>query len=233
MIYTPQVLLLHGALGNRKSFARIENLLNENFEIHSLDFSGHGEESIEEDDNFSIELFSKNVIDHLNKNKIERINIFGYSMGGYVALNMCISNPDRVEKVFTLGTKIFWTQEDAEKEIRMLDADKMIQKIPSFVDELQRRHTKTDWRIMLKKTAEMMINLGNNNLLSEGVLSAIQHIVRLGIGDKDSMAGVEDTINAYKYLPNAQLEVFPNMLHPLEKINNKKLAASVKDFFKE
>lgn len=225
------LLLLHGALGNKTLFSPLLDLLKNDFDIHTLDLSGHGEEEIADNEAFGIELFVKNVIDYLDKNKIEKTDIFGYSMGGYVALYLAKLQPERINKIFTLGSKVFWTKEGAEKEVKMLDADKMLAKVPAFVEELQRRHTKTGWRKMLEKTAEMMIGLGNNNLLSEEVLSAIQQLVRIGIGDKDTMAGVEESVRVYRALPNAQLEVFPATPHPLERVNSERLAASIKTFF--
>jgi pimeloyl-ACP methyl ester carboxylesterase len=225
------LLLLHGALGNKALFSSLQQFLADSFDIHTLDFSGHGEEPLSEDEAFGIELFAKNVIDYLDKNKIEKTDIFGYSMGGYVALYLARLQPERINKIFTLGSKIFWTKEGAEKEVKMLDADKMLAKVPAFVEELQRRHTKTDWRKMLEKTADMMIGLGNNNVLSEEVLSSIQQLVCVGIGDKDTMAGVEESVRAYRALPNAQLEVFPATPHPLERVNAERLATSIKAFF--
>lgn len=225
------LLLLHGALGNKSLFSSLQQLLTNDFELHTLDFSGHGDEETGENETFSIELFAKNVIDYLNKNNIEKTDIFGYSMGGYVALYLAKLQPERIGKIFTLGSKIFWTKEGAEKEVKLLDANKMLAKVPAFTEELQRRHTRTNWRKMLEKTAEMMLGLGNNNLLQEEVLASIQQLVRIGIGDKDTMAGVEESVRAYRALPNAQLEVFPATPHPLERVNTERLAASVKAFF--
>src|SRR5438874_2630061 len=37
------LLLLHGALGAQSQFAPLRELLRENFDVHALDFEGHGE----------------------------------------------------------------------------------------------------------------------------------------------------------------------------------------------
>ncbi|CAF3356859.1 unnamed protein product, partial [Rotaria sp. Silwood2] len=39
-------------------------------------------------DKFSIELFADDVVTYLEKNNLENIDVFGYSMGGYVAFSL-------------------------------------------------------------------------------------------------------------------------------------------------
>jgi hypothetical protein len=50
------------------------------------------------------------------------------------------------------------------------------------------------------------------------------------IGDKDSMVTLEETIEVYGQLKNANLAVLSNTEHPLEKINMEKLAQEIKIF---
>ena len=76
----------------------------------------------------------------MNENYIQTIDIFGYSMGGYVALWLARFYPDRVGKIFTLGTKLKWNDEEAEKEIKMLNPEKVELKVPAFAQQLAERH---------------------------------------------------------------------------------------------
>ena len=47
---------------------------------------------------------------------ITRADIFGYSMGGYVALHAARRHPERIGSIMTLGTKFAWDTPTAEKE---------------------------------------------------------------------------------------------------------------------
>ena len=47
-----------------------------------------------------------------------------------------------IQKVFTLATKFEWTPDIAQKEIKMLDAAKIAEKIPAFAQLLEKRHLK-------------------------------------------------------------------------------------------
>ena len=88
------LLLLHGALGSKEEFSTLQQELSNNFNVHTLNFEGHGD--LKSDTDFSISLFTDNVTQYLQSKRITSINIFGFSMGGYVALNLAIQQPELV-----------------------------------------------------------------------------------------------------------------------------------------
>ena len=71
----PNLLLLHGALGNRDQFLNISSQLSEHFQVWSMNFSGHNGEPF--GSNFSLELFVEDVKFFLEHNKIPIVRIFG------------------------------------------------------------------------------------------------------------------------------------------------------------
>ena len=178
------ILLLHGAIGAKDQLQPLAEKLKDNFIVHTLSFSGHGGEPMPE--KFSIELFSQNVLNYLVQNKIESINIFGYSMGGYVGLYLAKHHPEKISKVFSFAAKLHWTPEISQQEIRMLDANKIEEKIPDFAETLEQRHSPNDWKMVLKKISEMLICVGNNTPLKSHDFEAIEQPVLIGIGDKDA-----------------------------------------------
>ena len=222
------LLLLHGALGSQSQFQNLIPLLEEHFEIYTLDFSGHGEKSARND--FGIITFANEVLYELAKWHIDKINIFGYSMGGYVATYLAL-NSDRVIKAFTLGTKFLWTPEYAEKEIQKLDPVKIQEKVPAFAEELKLRHKQLPWEQMLEKTGKMMQDLGTNNLLSLESLKQVNAEICVGIGDSDNTVGIDESVSVYHAIPRSGMCVLPNTLHPLEKVNPILLSESLKQFF--
>ncbi len=224
------LLLLHGALGSKEQFKELEEKLSKSFNAHSISFSGHGGEPIPEEP-FSIELFSGDVLKWMQENSIEKINIFGYSMGGYAALYLAKHHPGKINKIFTIATKFLWNEEIAAKEIKMLDPVKMKEKVPAFAEQLKMRHGKDNWEMVLKKTAEMMTNLGKNNVLKYDDFNSIEQDILLGLGDRDKMVTIEETVEVYKRLKNAQMIVLPNTSHPLEAININRLISEINLFF--
>ena len=90
------IILLHGATGNKEQFNKAEILNLAEHRVHSFNFSGHGGVPFSPD-NFSIECFAKEVIDFMNEHKIDRANMFGYSMGGYVGMYLAVHYPDKIK----------------------------------------------------------------------------------------------------------------------------------------
>lgn len=224
-----ELLLLHGAIGSKAQFGPLEDALKPDFNIHTLNFSGHG--GAPTDGSFSIAKFAGEVLRFLDAKAIASIDVFGYSMGGYVALHLAKNHPERIGSIFTLATKFEWTPEIAERETKMLNAEKIAEKIPAFAAELQRRHQPNDWKIVMRQTAEMMVGLGNRNPLSLEDFKTIENLTRIAIGDKDMMVTLEETIAVYRNLPHATLAVLPNTQHPIEKVDVQRLANELKIFF--
>src|SRR5690349_10027502 len=116
------LLLLHGALGSADQFDQLNKLLRDKYQVHTLNFSGHGGNPFPEQD-FSIPLFALEVLHYMEENRIERPSFFGYSMGGYIAMYLAKNLSHKVESVITLATKFQWDKEIAARESKMLDAN--------------------------------------------------------------------------------------------------------------
>jgi pimeloyl-ACP methyl ester carboxylesterase len=227
------LLLLHGALGNKEQFTDLGQALEHHFNVHSFDFSGHGAMALKEGESYSMPVFAQNILDYMDSNAIAKADVFGYSMGGYAALYLCTIAPERLNKIYTLGTKICWTAEYAAKETRKLDADIILQKVPAFAAELENRHKAHDWKEVLMHTRQMMEYLGENNHLTEELLKSITHTVRLAQGDRDNTLAIEETLQAYRALPNASFEIYPSTHHPFEKVSIDRLVFAIYEFFAE
>lgn len=192
-------------------------------------FSGHGGSDLPKV--YSIELFANDVLEYLNSKQIDQIDIFGYSMGGYVALYLAKHNLHRIGRIFTLATKLEWTEEIALKETKMLNPEKIQEKIPQFADIIIKRHNPQDWRLVLYKTAEMMIEMEKNNPLKLEDFTNINHFVRISIGDNDNMVSLNETLDVFNKLTNSSLLVIPNTQHPIEKVDNDRLIYEIKNWF--
>lgn len=226
-----KLLLLHGAIGAASQFDKLKEELKSQFEIYTMNFSGHGGEKIPAE-KFSIELFAEDVTKFIEKNNLQGIDVYGYSMGGYVALYIAWKNKNILGKIFTTATKFDWNEETSVKESKMLNPAKIEEKIPIFAKVLEKRHLPENWKTVLHKTAEMMIELGKKPLLRDEVLEKIDNEVLVSVGDKDNMVTLEETANVSGKLKNGRLFIFAETEHPIEKIDSKKLAEQIKKFFK-
>ncbi|PVY40402.1 alpha/beta fold hydrolase [Pontibacter virosus] len=225
----PDLLLLHGALGAASTLHPLEQMLEADFTVHPLNFQGHGGSAMPQEP-FRIALFAENVLHYLDQHQLQQVDIFGYSMGGYVALYLALQHPERVRRIFTLATKFSWSQDTAVKEVKMLQPEKVQEKVPAFAAVLAERHQPNEWQEVMRRTADMMLHLGNHPLLTEETLSRIPIPIRVSVGDRDSMVSLQETAWAYQHLPNASLQVFPDTHHPLEKANLSQLQHELRLF---
>lgn len=223
------ILLLHGAIGATDQLSQLQEELTDSFSIITLNFSGHGGSPYAAEA-FSIKHFATEVIAFLDNKGIKSIHIFGYSMGGYVAMYLAKHHRERINKIMTLATKFKWDETIAATETKMLNADKIENKLPDFAAALQKRHAPNNWKTVLEKTAAMLVEMGKNNPLKPVDYPVIQQPVLLMLGDRDKMVTLEETVEVYKHLPKAQLSVLPNTAHPIEMVNQAMLAHEIRSF---
>jgi pimeloyl-ACP methyl ester carboxylesterase len=226
----PSLVLLHGALGAASQFAPWLPLLESHFEVHTLDFEGHGAQPFAARP-FAIAHFAENLEAFLAQNGLTQVHVFGYSMGGYVAVYLARRKPELFRKIFTFATKLDWSPEGAAREVRLLDIDTILSKVPKFAQMLETRHHGNDWRQHLAHTADMMRALGAQPALLEEDFASLQVPVCMGIGDRDTMVTLEETIAAYRLLQDAQLLVLPATPHPIEKIDAARICGEIVRYF--
>jgi pimeloyl-ACP methyl ester carboxylesterase len=226
------LVLLHGALGDAGQLAPLSDRLVAAGSTAPLllELPGHGV-TPSGDAPFRIESFAAAVLEELDRRGIARASFFGYSMGGYVALHLAATNPHRVERVATLGTKLDWSPQVAERECAMLDADTIRLKVPRFAAALAQRHAALGWERLLNETAGLLRSLGARPLLGGARFAAIPHPTRIGVGDRDATVSIEESAAAARQLPNGELEVHPRTPHPFEKVPLDRVARSLADFF--
>jgi pimeloyl-ACP methyl ester carboxylesterase len=153
-------------------------------------------------------------------------------MGGYVALYLARNNPEMVNRIFTLATKFDWTPESAMRESQLLDPVRIEENLPAFARLLKERHSVALWQSVLDLTVKMMMEMGSNPPLLPDDLGKIESRTLIGVGDRDRMVSLEETINVYRLLKGSQLSVFPSTAHPLEAVDPERLAGEIKLFFK-
>lgn len=225
------LLLLHGALGSQAQFETLKAKLSARYQVYTLDFIGHGNSPMNDHEALSVSSFAKQVLDFLNQHKLSNIAIFGYSMGGYVALYLAKHYPHMVSKVFTLATKFDWNPESSKKEAAMLNWEIMEQKVLKFTQYLQALHQADKAPKLVKGTAEMMLAMGQHPPLTLAEVGSLEQPVLFSVGDKDAMVSFDETLALYKSKTNNQLWVVPDTVHAFEKVNLDKLSREIEYFF--
>jgi len=225
------LVLLHGALGASNQLDGLASALAPHFRVHQLDFEGHAN-APPRGRPFRIECFAENVVDLLDALGINCTSLFGYSMGGYVATYLALQHPDRVDAVATLGTKFRWDPQTAAREASRLDANAIRAKVPRFADTLATRHENAGgWEAVLAHTGDLLRELGDHPLLSDGDLARVRQRVRVIVGDRDNTVSVEEGATVAHALGVGSLIVLPDTSHPIEQVDLAKLASALREWF--
>jgi pimeloyl-ACP methyl ester carboxylesterase len=224
------LILLHGALGAASQFETWKPLLEADYELHSFDLEGHGSQPFA-DRPFRIGHFAENLHDFLKAQGLLGADLFGYSMGGYVALELARLENGALGRIHTFSTKLDWSPETSAKEVKMLNPDFIAAKVPKFAAMLEKRHYGNEWREHLARTADLMLDLGDAPVLKPEDLAGIDIPVRMGVGDRDNMVSIRETEAFYRHLPQGEMVVVPRTPHPLEKMDPGRICAAIRDFF--
>jgi len=224
----PSLLLLHGALGTEAQFDQLVGRLDGARPLLRLTFEGHG--SNRTPGPFRIERFAAQVLGLLDRDGHSAVDCFGYSMGGYVGLELAGRAPGRIRRLMTLGTKLAWSPEAAAREALLLDPDGIRSKVPKFAAVLESRHGDR-WPEVVLQTREMMEHGGRSGPFDVGFWASLGIPLRLAVGDRDQTVTVEETLAAARSSKTAELEVLPGTGHPFERVALDRLANSITEFF--
>jgi pimeloyl-ACP methyl ester carboxylesterase len=243
------LLLLHGALGAKQQLNPLISALPASWNCQPINLPGHG--GLPANQSFSIEKMTEFVLQWLDNQNYAQIDIFGYSMGGYVALWLAHTHPTRVRSIFTLGTQFDWTPESAAKEAARLNPAKIAEKVPAFALQLEQLHAPEaarlnpakiaekvpafalqleqlhapeDWQQVVHQTADLLTQLGANPLISPQVLQSIQQPVWVTRGSEEQMVSRETSETAAQNLPNGHFMELLQTKHPLEQVDPALLA---------
>jgi pimeloyl-ACP methyl ester carboxylesterase len=223
------ILLLHGALGSAAQFDALLPHLPAERPVFALNFPGHG--GLPTDAPFAIQRFSDFVFDFFEKENLAQADIFGYSMGGYVALYLAWKHPERRRRIFTLGTKLDWSPETAAGMSRMFDPEKIEAKVPQFAETLAKTHAPLDWKEVCRNTAAFLTDLGNGKGIPPEVFGQIACPVTIGLGELDNVVTQEESRAVAESLPNGRFDILAGCKHPIEQTDFVLLAERLKEFF--
>lgn len=99
----PVLVLLHGYTDSYLSFDRVLPLLPRRFHVYALDQRGHGDSSRPECC-YSQSDFASDVTAFLDAQGIQRAVLVGHSMGSFIAQQVALEHPERVEALVLIGS---------------------------------------------------------------------------------------------------------------------------------
>lgn len=135
--HRPVMLVLHGFMGSCNDFKAV--VTKPDFCWVLVDLPGHGETEVEQDEHYLMPKVAQALVQLLNKLNIEQCSLWGYSMGGRVALYLAVYFPQYFQSVIlesaSPGLK---TQEERdrriEKDLKLARKLELIS-LPQFLEQ--------------------------------------------------------------------------------------------------
>ena len=116
----PDVLLLHGLGGAKSSFFDTAATLSRRYRVHALDLPGFGASSKPTTAPYTARWFADTVLATMDELGIDRAHVVGNSMGGRIAIELGLRNPERVASLGLLCPAVAFVKRTYHPVVRLL-----------------------------------------------------------------------------------------------------------------
>lgn len=184
------LILLHG---NGESLEYFENQMEHfwtDYHVVAIDTRGHGK-SPRGDRPFTIRQFAEDLKDFMDRHKIDKAHILGFSDGGNIALCFALKYPERVNKLILNGANLYSSGVKTSVQMPIIIGYKVASMF-----------AKKDEKAL--KNAEMLGLMVNDPSIEPTELHKLSMPVLVIAGTKD-MIKDKHTHLIFENLPNADL----------------------------
>lgn len=226
--HAPPLIVLHGALGSTAlETDRLIRHWEKYFRVFALDFMGHGASSAFEKTPPTWNDFTANVealIDHV---QLADAALFGFSMGGGVALEVARRHPNAISRLAVHGVNVRWSESEVAPMTSPMHLDDL--EGTFWARRLAETHGQDRWRSLVRRMIAFTERLPqSSNQMTEIAMSEIKQPTLVSIGDRDRYFDVRHAVHLWRHLPNAHLWVIPGLDHPIQHVDTEAFAARVR-----
>ena len=202
----PPVLLIHGGLAHADVWgAQVADLMADHTVIVA-DSRGHGRSS-RTDEPFGYHLMASDYLALLDHLGIDKVDLVGWSDGGIIGLDIALSNPERLNRLFAHAANVTVDGVDPEVETN-----------PVFGAYI--KHMGTDYAHMSPTPAQyypfveqISAMWASQPAWTDAELATITTPVAVVLGDHDEAITREHTEHMAAVIPGAELVILPEVSH--------------------
>jgi pimeloyl-ACP methyl ester carboxylesterase len=204
---SPPVLLLHGGFGNTSYFGKlIPALIEHGYRVIAMDSPGHGR-STRPDGPLTYHLMAEDVIGLLDRLKVKKVDLVGWSDGGIIGLDLALNHPDRLAGVFAFGANadVSGTNEGVEKTAVF---GAYLKRVPEEYKKLS--PTPDHWDVFSAAVDKMWETLP---AYTADQLRSIQVPITIADGEYDEAIKQSHDRYMASTIPGARLVILPKVSH--------------------
>jgi pimeloyl-ACP methyl ester carboxylesterase len=219
------LILLHGGLGGIGMFAPILPALAENRQVIGVDLQGH-QHTADINRPMSFEQMADDVVALIEHPGLKHTDLFGYSLGGGVALQTAIRHPEKIRKLALVSVP--FSNEGWYPEVRAgmksmnADAAKAMVGSPMHAAYVSTAPNPDGWQTLVVKTGELI----RRDYDWSKAVSALKMPTMIVVGDADAIrpahvieffgllgGGKQDAGWDGSGMSNARLAILPGTTH--------------------
>lgn len=208
------LLLLHSGGMTGDEWTPQIKYLQSNFQLLIPDLLGHGK-SLVDGENLSIKMMANAVLDLLRKEKIDKVNICGSSMGGAVALYLAINYPEKIKTAVIY--RISYRKNKGTHEQTKIMANPEYWRKFGLHKYLSKIHSpqgdENSWQKVIARVSDLLDPNHSDHCHDLEDLKKIDCPVLLIVGDCDPVAPLSEVMQMYQTISNASLWVIPSANH--------------------
>ena len=228
---TPVVLLVHLAAVLDNWDPRIVDGLAAKHHVIAFDYRGVGASSGSPSN--SMEQMADDTVNFINAKGFQQVDLFGFSMGGMIAQEIVLKDPQLVRKMILAGTgpaggegisgvagvtfydmlRGFFTGQDAKQFLFFTRTPGGIEAGKAFLERLNERTQNRDKEVSVGAFLAQLEALRTWGGKLPADLSVVKQPVLVANGDADRMVPTTNTYDLARRLPNSTLIVYPDAGH--------------------
>ncbi|MDD2686550.1 MAG: alpha/beta hydrolase [Gallionella sp.] len=181
----------------------------------------------------SMEQMADDAITFIKAMGLKQVDLFGFSMGGMIAQEIVLKEPQLVRKMILAGTgpaggegissvagvtycdmlRGFFTGQDAKQYLFFTRTPNGIEASKAFLERLKERSENRDKEISVSAFLAQLDALRTWGQKEPADLSVVKHPVLVANGDADRMVPTPNTHDLARRFPNSTLIIYPDAGH--------------------
>ena len=234
------LVLVHGLADRSESWApMLERMKRAGFHVYALDLLGAGRSPHPSDSDYSISTQEQLVADFILALGLQKPDVGGWSMGGWITLKLALDHPEMVDRVVVYdsaglheqiagGADVFHPIDEASLQHLADLLEPHGRKLPAFAlrDGLRK------FQSIQAVTDKSMSSMQSGVDLLDDRLSGFTQPVLIVWGNDDQLTPVRIGEKMHTLLPKSELDILEGCGHLAPKTCPSRVAAATADFLK-
>jgi pimeloyl-ACP methyl ester carboxylesterase len=216
------VVLVHGLGGRAEDWVNLmPRLVHGHHRVYALDLPGYGRSDWPNNAKYSIAEEAAAVEAFLNDRQLRRVDLGGWSMGGWIAMRIALDQPQRIRRLMVFDSAglrfgLSWDtalfEPDTPDKLRQLDDLLMPAsppRVPGFIAHDIFRFVELHGWVVRRNMASLLTGAD----LLDGRLGALKMPMLIVWGKQDHVIPSTVGEQIHKEVPQSELEVFDGCGH--------------------